>query len=63
MSKTEFRVTIDTEQHAAVEEFKNTLKKIADRAEYDHNIQISVEEIETDSVAEPHFEAGSNRGP
>jgi len=63
MSKTEFRVTIDTEQHAAVEEFKNTLKKIADKAAYDHNIQISVEEIETDSVDDPDFTKGSNRGP
>ncbi len=63
MSKTEFRVTIDTEQHAAVEEFKNTLRKIADRADYDHNIQITIEEVETDQVKEPHFESGANRGP
>jgi len=63
MSKTEFRVTIDTEQNAAVEEFKNTLRKMADKADYEHDIAITVERVETDSVQDPHFEKGSNRGP
>lgn len=45
--KNEFRVTIESDGNAAGEEFLNTLRKVAEKAEYEHGISVEVERIET----------------
>lgn len=45
--KKEFRVTVESEGNAAGEEFLNTLRKVAEKAEYENGIAVNVERIET----------------
>lgn len=45
--KREFRVTIEADGNAAAEEFLNTMRKVADKAEYEHGINVDVERVET----------------
>jgi len=45
--KREFRVTIESDGNAAAEEFLNTMRKVADKAEYEHGINVDVERVET----------------
>lgn len=45
--KREFRVTIDADGKAPAEEFLNTMRKVADRANVEHGISVDVERIET----------------
>lgn len=45
--KQEFRVTINAAGNAAAEEFFNTMRKVSEKAEYEHGINVDVERIET----------------
>jgi len=45
--KREFRIEIESEGNQAAEEFLNTMKKVAEKAEYEHGITVDVEKIET----------------
>ena len=45
--KREFRIQMDTESNAAAEELINTLNKMAQKAQYEHGIDVTVERIET----------------
>jgi hypothetical protein len=56
----EFRVTIDAPGAQASEEFLNTLKKMADKAEWEHGIDVDVQRVETESVPEASFETGGS---
>lgn len=47
MPTKEFRVTINADGNQAAEEFLNTLNKMAQKAEYEHGIGVTVERIET----------------
>jgi len=45
--KREFRITVDSNSNHAAEELLNTLNKMAQKAEYEHGIDVTVERIET----------------
>lgn len=45
--KREFRITIDADGNAAAEEFLNTMRKVAEKAEYEHGITVDVQRVET----------------
>ena len=45
--KREFRIQIESEGNQAAEEFLNTMRKVAEKAEYEHGITVDVERIET----------------
>jgi len=45
----EFRITIEA-PNAAAEEFLNTMRKVADKAEYEHGISVNVERVETSEM-------------
>jgi hypothetical protein len=47
MTKKEFRVTIDAEGNQAAEEFLNTLNKVAQKAEFETGISVTVERLES----------------
>jgi len=60
--KQEFRVTIDASGTQPAEQFLNTLKKMADKAEHEHGIAVAVERIETTNADEPTFKTGGEYG-
>jgi len=60
--KREFRVTIDANGNAAAEEFLNTLKKVAQKAEFEHGISVDVERLETTDCEEASFTTGGDYG-
>jgi len=60
--KREFRVTIDADGNQAAEEFLNTIKKMAQKAEFEHGISVAVERLETTDVQEASFVKGSEHG-
>jgi len=45
--KREFRITIESDGNAAAEEFLNTMRKVSEKAEYEHGISVNVERVET----------------
>lgn len=58
--KREFRVTIKAPGNQAAEEFLNTLKKVGEKAEFEHGINVDVERVDTTEVQEASFEAGGD---
>jgi len=56
--KREFRVTIDAQGNQAAEEFLNTLKKVSEKAEFEHGITVDVERLETTDVEDASFSKG-----
>ena len=60
--KREFRVTIEATGNQPAEEFLNTLKKMADKAEYEHGISVDVEKLETTTVEEASFTTCGEHG-
>jgi len=53
--KQEFRVTIEAEGNNAAEEFRNFLRKVSDKAEFEHGITVDVERVETTDVDSEGF--------
>jgi len=45
--KREFRIEIESDGNQAAEEFLNNMKKVAEKAEYEHGITVDVERVET----------------
>jgi hypothetical protein len=60
--KREFRVTIDAHGNQAAEEFLNTLRKVAQKAEFEHGISVDVQRLETTDVEEASFRTGAEYG-
>lgn len=60
--KREFRVTIDAQGNQAAEEFLNTLRKVGEKAEFEHGITVNVERIDTTDVEDASFSKGDNYG-
>jgi len=59
--KQEFRVTIESDGNQAGEEFLNVMKKVGEKAEYEHGIDVEVERIErTETNVDVDFERASN---
>jgi len=53
--KQEFRVTIEANGNNAPEEFRNFLRKVSQKAEFEHGITVDVERIETTDVESGGF--------
>lgn len=58
--KREFRVTIKAPGNQAAEEFLNTLRKVSEKAEFEHGITVNVERLNTTNVPEASFETGGS---
>jgi hypothetical protein len=58
--KREFRVTIEAPGNQAAEEFLNTLKKVGQKAEFEHGITVDVQRLDTTDVPEASFETGGS---
>jgi hypothetical protein len=59
----EFRITVDADGKAPEEELLNTLKKMKQKAEYEHGIDVTVERIETTKqpdVSDAFTDGGNN---
>lgn len=60
--KREFRVTIEAKGNNAAEEFLATLNKMADKAEWDHGINVDVKRVDTTEVPDASFQSGAEYG-
>jgi len=58
--KQEFRIEIEAEGNKPAEDFLDTMKKVAEKAEYEHGIDVNVERIErTETNVDVDFERAS----